>query len=127
MKVGGSVSSIQQIAQVSVANPQMLVVSVYDVSHAKPVASAIATSDLGFNPQIEGPSIRVPIPKMSNEIRQKLVKQISKIAEQGNLFYFYFFSFIFIFNFLFLFYLFCYLFFYFVFVIIIFFFQPKFQ
>ena len=127
MKVGGSVSSIQQIAQVSVANPQMLVVSVYDVSHAKPVASAIATSDLGFNPQIEGPSIRVPIPKMSNEIRQKLVKQISKIAEQGNLLFLLSF-FIFIFNFiLILFYLFCYLFFYFVFVIIIFFFQPKFQ
>eukprot|EP01091_Cochliopodium_minus_P016467 TRINITY_DN617_c0_g1_i1.p2 TRINITY_DN617_c0_g1~~TRINITY_DN617_c0_g1_i1.p2 ORF type:complete len:271 (+),score=87.91 TRINITY_DN617_c0_g1_i1:1046-1858(+) len=85
VKVDGSNTTVQQLAQVSVANPQMLIVNVYDEAHLKLISQAITSSDLGFIPQTENNQIKVPIPKISNEIRQKLVKQLAKISEQGKI------------------------------------------
>lgn len=49
----------------------------------KSVSQAISSTDLGYLPQVEGNSLKVSIPKMSNELRQKLSKQAAKVTEQG--------------------------------------------
>jgi ribosome recycling factor len=64
-----------------VPEPRLLSVQVWDKGLVKAVEKAIRTSDLGLNPSVEGNLIRVPIPELSQERREELVKVAARYAE----------------------------------------------
>lgn len=79
----GQKTPLNQVASVSVPDPKSLVVQPWDKSILGDVVKAIQAAELGFNPQVEGNLIRVPIPPLSEERRRELVKLVKKIAEDG--------------------------------------------
>lgn len=79
----GSHMPLTQVGTVSVPEPRMLSVQVWDRSMVKAVEKAIREAGLGLNPQTEGQVIRVPIPDLSEERRRELGKVAAKYAEQA--------------------------------------------
>jgi ribosome recycling factor len=79
----GSAMPLNQVATISVPEPRMITVQVWDRSLAGAVEKAIRSAGLGLNPAAEGQSIRVPIPALSEERRVELTKIAGKYAEQG--------------------------------------------
>ena len=79
----GASMPLNQVATISVPEPRMITVQVWDRSQVQAVERAIRESDLGLNPQGEGQLIRVPIPMLSEERRVELTKVAGKYAEQA--------------------------------------------
>ena len=79
----GSKMPLNQVATVSVPEPRMISVSVWDKSHVAAVEKAIRDSDLGLNPVVDGTTLRLPIPELNQERRQELSKIAAKYAEQA--------------------------------------------
>lgn len=79
----GTRMPINQVATVSVPEPRMLSVQVWDKSNVSAVDKAIRESDLGLNPVVDGQTLRLPIPEMNEERRKELAKVCSKYAEQA--------------------------------------------
>lgn len=79
----GSSMPLNQVANVSVPEPRLITVSVWDRSMVKAVEKAIRDAGLGLNPQSDGQTIRVPIPELNQERRQELAKVAAKYAEQA--------------------------------------------
>ena len=77
----GSVTPLNQVANVSIAGPGLLSVQVWDKALAKAVESAIREANLGLNPQAEGQVIRVPLPPLTTERRNELAKAAARYAE----------------------------------------------
>jgi ribosome recycling factor len=81
----GSAMPLNQVASVSVPEPRLLTVQVWDNGNIKATEKAIQDSGLGLNPQTEGNLIRVPIPELSEERREEMTKVAAKYAEQGRI------------------------------------------
>ncbi|MBO0735831.1 MAG: ribosome recycling factor [Alphaproteobacteria bacterium] len=79
----GSNMPINQLANISVPEPRMITVQVWDRGLVKAVDKAIRESGLGLNPQTEGQVIRVPIPDLNEERRRELTRVTAKYAEQA--------------------------------------------
>lgn len=79
----GNPMPLNQLATVNVPEPRMITVQVWDRSQTAAVEKAIRESDLGLNPQVEGQTLRLPIPELNQERRQELVKVAHKYAEQA--------------------------------------------
>ena len=79
----GTRMPLNQVGTISVPEPRMISVQVWDRSMTKAVERAIRESDLGLNPQTDGQLIRVPLPDLSEERRTELVKVASKYAESA--------------------------------------------
>ncbi len=79
---GGSMP-INQLASISVPEPRMLSVQVWDRTTVAAVDRAIREANLGLNPIMEGQLLRIPIPELNAERRQELVKIAHKYAEQA--------------------------------------------
>lgn len=79
----GSMTPLNQVATVSVPEPRMLSVQVWDRSMANAVEKAIRESSLGLNPMGEGQIIRVPLPELNEERRRELTKVAHQYAEQA--------------------------------------------
>jgi ribosome recycling factor len=79
----GSLMPITQVATVSVPEPRLLSVQVWDRSMVSAVEKAIRESDLGLNPQTEGQVIRLRIPEMNEQRRKEMVKVSHKYAEEA--------------------------------------------
>ena len=79
----GARMPLNQVGTISVPEPRMISVQVWDRSMTKAVERAIRESDLGLNPQSDGQLIRVPLPDLSEERRVELVKVASKYAESA--------------------------------------------
>lgn len=77
----GSMMPLKQVGGISVPEPRMLAVTVWDGSLIKAVEKAIRESDLGLNPMTEGNVIRVPIPELNEERRTELTKVAGRYAE----------------------------------------------
>jgi ribosome recycling factor len=77
----GQVTPLPQMATVAVPEPRMLTVKPWEKDQIKNVERALRESDLGLNPQVDGPLIRVPIPPLTEERRRDLVKIAKKTAE----------------------------------------------
>lgn len=77
----GSEVPLNQVGTVSVPEPRMLSVQVWDKGLVRAVEKAIRTADLGLNPAVDGTLIRVPIPELSEERRAELVKIAARYAE----------------------------------------------
>jgi ribosome recycling factor len=83
--VYGSMMPLNQVGTISVPEPRMISVQVWDKGNAKAVEKAIRDANLGLNPQADGNLIRVPIPPLSEERRNELVKIAAKYAEQARI------------------------------------------
>jgi ribosome recycling factor len=79
----GSSMPLSQCGTVSVPEPRLLTVQVWDASIAKNVEKAIREAGLGLNPQPDGTTIRVPIPELNQERRTELTKVAGKYAESA--------------------------------------------
>jgi len=77
----GTEQPLNQVANISIAGPGLLSVQVWDKSVVKAVELAIRDSGLGLNPQTEGQVIRVPLPPLTQERRNELIKAAGKYAE----------------------------------------------
>ena len=77
----GAEMPLAQCATITVADARLLQVQVWDRGLVKAVEKAIRTANLGLNPQVEGQVMRLPLPEMSRERRQELVKLAQKYAE----------------------------------------------
>jgi ribosome recycling factor len=79
----GSELPLNQVANVSVPEARLIVVNVWDRGNVQAVERAIRESDLGLNPATDGQILRVPIPELSEERREELVKVAHRYAEQA--------------------------------------------
>ena len=79
----GVLTPIKQISSISVPEASQLYIKPFDRSSLKAIEVAIATSELGLNPQTDGVGIRLIIPKMTEERRRELVKQVGKMQESA--------------------------------------------
>lgn len=77
----GAQMPLNQVATVSVPEPRMISVNVWDRSLVHPVEKAIVNSNLGLSPATEGQTIRLRIPELNEERRKELVKVAHKYAE----------------------------------------------
>ncbi|MFN4298029.1 MAG: ribosome recycling factor [Brevundimonas sp.] len=78
----GSVSPLNAVAAISVPEPRMITVSVWDKGMVVSVEKAIRAAGLGLNPIVDGQTLRIPIPPLTEERRKDLVKLAGKYAEQ---------------------------------------------
>ena len=85
VKAYGAYMPINQLATVSVPEPRMLSVQVWDKENTKIVEKAIRESNLGLNPQVDGQLLRIPLPDLSEERRQELSKIAAKYAENAKI------------------------------------------
>ena len=79
----GNRMPLAQVGTVSVPEPRLLIVQVWDKGNVKATEKAIREAGLGLNPQTEGQTIRVPVPDLSEERRKELTKVAAKYAEQA--------------------------------------------
>ncbi|MCR4282771.1 MAG: ribosome recycling factor [Bauldia sp.] len=79
----GSSMALNQVASVSVPEPRMLSVQVWDKALVSAVDRAIREANLGLNPIMDGTLLRIPIPTLTADRRQELVKIAHKYAEQA--------------------------------------------
>lgn len=77
----GNRMPLSQVGTVSVPEPRMLIVTVWDKGNVKATEKAIRDAGLGLNPQTEGQTIRVPVPDLSEERRKELTRVAAKYAE----------------------------------------------
>ncbi|MET0239892.1 MAG: ribosome recycling factor [Sphingobium sp.] len=79
--VYGASMPLNQVATVSVPEPRMLSIQVWDKSNVGSVEKAIRSAGLGLNPITDGTTLRLPIPDLTEERRKELAKLASKYAE----------------------------------------------
>lgn len=78
----GSTAPLNSVAAISVPEPRMISVSVWDKSMVGPVEKAIRAAGLGLNPIVDGQTLRIPVPALTEERRKELAKLAGKYAEQ---------------------------------------------
>ncbi len=81
----GVPTQINQMAQVSVSEATNLVITPWDVTTLKAIEKAINESDIGINPQNDGKCIRLIFPKLTEERRKEISKDISKRGEEAKI------------------------------------------
>jgi len=79
----GAKMPMVQVASVTVPEPRMLMVQVWDAGLVSAVERAIMESSLGLNPITEGQTLRIPLPELTQERRKDLTKVAHQYAEQG--------------------------------------------
>ena len=77
----GSSSPLNAVAAISVPEPRMISVSVWDKTMVGPVEKAIRAAGLGLNPIVDGQTLRIPVPPLTEERRKELAKLAGKYAE----------------------------------------------
>jgi len=81
--VYGSNMPLNQVATVSVPEPRMISVQVWDKSNIGPVEKAIRSAGLGLNPINDGNTLRLPIPDLTEDRRKELAKLAGQYAEKA--------------------------------------------
>ncbi|MEK1870007.1 MAG: ribosome recycling factor [Ensifer adhaerens] len=79
----GSRVPLNQVANITVPEPRMLSVSVWDRQMVGAVDRGIRESNLGMNPIVDGQNLRIPLPELNEERRRSLVKVAHEYAEKG--------------------------------------------
>jgi ribosome recycling factor len=85
VEVYGSRMPLRSVANVSVPEPRLLMVTPYDPGSIKAIERAISNSDIGLNPQNDGKIIRLPIPELTEERRKQLIRLARGMAEEGRI------------------------------------------
>src|SRR5579864_8432166 len=78
----GSQMPLNQLANVSAPEPQLITVQPWDVSQIGAIEKAIRSADLGLNPMNDGKLVRVPVPTLTEDRRKEMVKHLHKILEE---------------------------------------------
>ncbi len=81
----GAKMPMNQVASVSVPEPRMLAVQVWDAGLVQSVEKAIMESSLGLNPMTEGQTLRIPLPELTQDRRKDLTKVAHQYAEQARI------------------------------------------
>jgi ribosome recycling factor len=85
VEVYGSMMPLNQVATVSAPEPRMLSVQVWDRANVIPVEKGISHANLGLNPIIDGQTLRLPLPDLTQERRKELAKLAGKYAENAKI------------------------------------------
>jgi len=83
--VYGASMPLNQVGTVSVPEPRMLSIQVWDKANTQAVEKAIRTSGLGLNPMLDGQLVRIPIPELNEERRQELSRIAAKYSETSRI------------------------------------------
>jgi len=83
VEVYGQHMPLNQAATVTAPEPRMLSVQVWDKSNVGPVDKAIRSAGLGLNPIVDGQTLRIPIPDLTEERRKELAKLAGQYAEKA--------------------------------------------
>lgn len=78
----GSKMPMNQVGTVTVPEPRMISINVWDKGLVSAVEKAVRDAGLGVNPVVDGQNVRIPIPPLTEERRKELVKIAAKYAEQ---------------------------------------------
>ncbi len=81
--VYGQQMPIEQLATVSVPEARLISIQVWDKTNTNLIEAAIQKSELGINPQIDGQTIRLRIPDLTEERRKDLIKVLKNMGEKG--------------------------------------------
>lgn len=81
----GTMTPINQMANISVPEARMLVISVWDQSQLRNIEKAIQQADLGVNPIDDGKVIRLIFPALTEERRKDIVKNVKNLAENAKI------------------------------------------
>ena len=76
----GSQMPLNQLANVSAPEPQLITVQPWDVSQIGAIEKAIRSADLGLNPMNDGKLVRVPVPALTEDRRKDMVKHLHKVS-----------------------------------------------
>ena len=79
----GTPTAVNQLANVTVPEPRMIVIQPWEKNLLKDIEKAIMKSDLGLNPNNDGSVIRLNIPQLTEQRRQEIVKSVSKKVEDS--------------------------------------------
>ncbi len=79
----GNKMPLSQVGTVSVPEPRLILVQVWDKANVKAAEKAVREAGLGLNPQADGQTIRVPVPDLSEERRKELTRVAAKYTEQA--------------------------------------------
>ena len=82
VEVYGQKMPINQLGTITTPEPRTINVQVWDISNVNLIDSALKKSELGFNPQIDGQLIRLPIPDLSEERRNEIKKIVKSMGEK---------------------------------------------
>ena len=86
VEVYGQKMPLNQVANITAPEPQLLQVTPFDPSNVQAIAAAIrADQSLGFNPSDDGRIVRVPVPPLTEERRKQLVKQTGEKVEEARI------------------------------------------
>lgn len=79
----GTPTPINHLANVAVPSPSLITVKPWDKAVMGEIKNAILTANLGLVPSVEGEIMKIPIPPLSNERRQELIKIVHRVAEEA--------------------------------------------
>ena len=79
----GTPTALQQVANISVPEPRMLLIQPWEPNMVREIEKAIMTSDLGINPTNDGKVIRLTFPELTEERRKDLAKDVKKKGENA--------------------------------------------
>ncbi|MFM9828155.1 MAG: ribosome recycling factor [Sphingomonas sp.] len=85
VEVYGAHMPLNQVATVSAPESRMLSVQVWDKSNVGPADKAIRSAGLGLNPIVDGQTLRIPIPDLTEERRKELAKLAGQYAEKARI------------------------------------------
>lgn len=79
----GTPTPLNQIASLNVADPRLITIKPWERSLIPEIEKAIRSAQMGLNPNSDGELVRLPMPALTQERRQELVKVVKKMAEEG--------------------------------------------
>ncbi len=85
VEVYGAQMPLNQVATVNAPEPRLISVQVWDKSNVGPVDKAIRSAGLGLNPIVDGQTLRLPIPDLTEERRKELAKLVGQYAEKAKI------------------------------------------
>ena len=81
----GSMTPLKQIASISAPDARAIMIQPWDSAAMREIEKSLQTSDMGFNPSNDGTTITVPIPPLTQERRQEMVKLLKGKMEDGKI------------------------------------------
>lgn len=81
----GNQVSLTQVSTITMPEPRLFMISIWDQNLTKQIVKAIQQTPLDLNPQIQGSTIRIAIPELTQQRRQELAKVTKKYAENGRI------------------------------------------
>jgi len=83
--VYGASSTMKSVATIACPEPNQIVIRPFDLGTIKDIEKAIIASDLGYTPNSDGRVVRINIPPLSTQVRQKMVSRIKELCEESKI------------------------------------------